>query len=85
MSRQTETVHPHAYRVIETVTYTDGDGYKLEYGGYQRQWGPYATLGAAKGIRTGMRNDNDRYPRTKSIVEYHIEKSPEGDWTRIED
>ena len=88
MARQTETIHPHAFRVIEKVTFTDGEGYLLgaigDRQGYQRQWGPYATLGAAKGILTGMKHDNERYPRTKSIVELFIEKSPEGDWERVE-
>ena len=69
MSRELDIDHPHAYRLVVTGRFRP------------TYHGPYATIGAAKGKRTRLINDAQRYNQLPK--EYRIERTT-GAWEEVE-
>ena len=76
MSRRISKLPDHVYFVIGGP-FTHWDG-----GTYSSVDGPYSTLGAAKGKRTGF----IRYSRDAdaAAAQYKIVESPAGEWKQVE-
>lgn len=69
MSRERDTDHPHAYRLVVTGKFRP------------TYHGPYATIGAAKAKRTRLRNEAERYKQLPN--DYRIERTS-GTWEEVE-
>lgn len=63
-----------AYRVVRTTEYTRTTTKQF--------YGPYSTLAAAKGKRTTLVGNEERWP-TGAPVTIEIEQTPEG-WEKVE-
>lgn len=70
MGRKIESLPEHTYMVVDE-TYS-----RVEY------YGPYSTLGAAKGKRTTEINEHSSY--SKNPADVYIMRSPAGEWERVE-
>lgn len=78
MSRRIEKLPDHVYFVVGTHAKFDG-------GTHETVDGPYSTLSAAKGKRTGFASYiYDPVLKAKQLAKYKILKSPAGEWEKVE-
>lgn len=79
MSRRIAKVPDHVYFVV------GGPFRKWDDSTYSTVDGPYSTLSAAKGKRTGFANYMyDPVLKARQLAKYKIIESPAGEWKEVE-